>query len=295
MKKNILFLLMGIVFVLTITGCENKESTIENKGEKKQIKLKEDLAFEINEELKLLSLISENNEVEILSEDEIIDTSKLGEYEITIKYKDKEKEKEQIVKITIIDTIAPTIEYQKELLITEGKNIDLLANVKVTDNSKEEIIPTVEGTYDINKVGTYNLKYVAVDSSNNKTIENFTLKVDKKVIKYIKVVSETLYFGKYKMEGDIPSEYTGTITINADGTASSTGYYYNSKGRFEKKNLTGKWSFEKNSVAGLEGAPSDLTKVNGIYFSWSNGETLGYGLSTKYFGDQFHGYRWYSY
>lgn len=292
MKKKILLSLLVLVALFTITGC-GIEKNIENKKEEKVI-LNDNLSFEINEELMLSSLISENNKVEIISEDELIDTSSLGEKEITIKYKSNEGEKKQIVKINIIDTLAPSIEYTKELTTTEGTEIDLLNGVKVTDNSNENITPTIEGNYDINKEGTYNLKYVAVDSSGNKMEEEFVLKVNKKVIKSIKVGNETLYFGKYKMEGDIPSEYTGTITIKSDGTATSTGYYYNSKGQFEKKNLTGTWSFKENSILGVSGSPDELNKVNGIYFNWSNGEKLGYGLATKYFGDQFHGYRWYS-
>lgn len=97
------------------------------------------------------------------------------------------------------------------------------------------------------------------------------------------------------MEGDFPSKYTGIITINADGTATSTGYYYSSKGEFVKKNLEGTWKLEEDSIGGLAGAPWENVKVDGIHFSWSNGEKLSYGLSDKYFGDQFHGYQWYSY
>lgn len=142
--------------------------------------LKDDLSFEINSEVKLLSLISEDNKVKVVSENETIDTSVLGEKEITIKYEIDEKEEEMSFKITIVDTQKPTIEYQKELTTTVGVKIDLLKDIKISDNSKEEIRATIEGEYDINKEGTYNLKYVAVDSSNNKVEEEFTLKVNKK-------------------------------------------------------------------------------------------------------------------
>ena len=288
MKRKILLSLLVAICLITITGCGSEK-------EEKQVILNDNLSFEVNEELKLYSLISDDNEVEILSEDSSIDTSVLGEKEIVIKYKDNDEEREQIVKITIIDTKVPTIEFKKELSTTEGTKIDLLKGVKVSDNSNEEITATVEGEYDINKVGTYNLKYVAVDSSGNKAEEEFVLKVNKKVIKSVKVGNVTLYFGKYKMKGDIPSGYNGTITIKADGTATSTGYYYNSKGQFVKKNLTGTWSFKENSILGVAGDSSELSKVNGIYFTWkTTGEKLGYGLGDKSFGDQFHGYYWYS-
>lgn len=295
--KKIILSLMIIVGLFAITGCGSKEEK-QNEQEKEEAKLilNDNLEFEVNSEVHLLSLISENNEVEILSENELIDSSKLGEKEVVIKYKDKKDAKEQIIKINIVDTKAPTIEYKKEITTTEGTKINLLKDVKVSDNSKEEIEATVEGKYDINKVGTYKLKYVASDSSNNKSEENFILKVDKKIEKYTKFGSSTLYYGKYKMEGDIPSEYSGTITINADGTATTKGHIY-LNGNFVKKDMKGKWTVKAKSIGGLQGGPNgpdDIVKVDGIFFEWSDGSKSAFGVSNKYFGDQFHGYRWIS-
>ena len=166
-----IILIIGIITIIVLNS--NKEET------KIEVLLNDNLEFEINSEVKLLSLVSENNKAEITSKDELIDTSILGEKEIAIKYKDKE-EKEYKFKIKIIDTQAPTIEYQKEITTTEGTEIDLLKDVKATDNSKEELEVKVEGEYDFNIVGTYNLKYVVEDSSKNKTEEDFTLVVKEK-------------------------------------------------------------------------------------------------------------------
>lgn len=180
--------LIGIIASVVVVGGATTGVILLNNNDKKQeqetsIVLKENLNIEVNSELKLLSLIEENKDIEIISDDEIVDTSTLGEKELTIKYLDKKKkEKEQIFKIVIVDTQAPTIEYQKELTTTAGTEIDLLKDVKVSDNSNEEIKATIDGTYDFNNEGTYNLKYVAVDSSNNKKEEEFTLKVNAKPV-----------------------------------------------------------------------------------------------------------------
>lgn len=184
-KKKII---IGIILLIVICGGiiaglilfnNKKEQQAEEKA-KNELLLKEDLNFEINSELTLLSLVSEDNKFKVLSDDELIDTSILGEKEITIKYEIEENEEEKIVTILIVDTEAPTIEFEKELSTNVGTKIDLLKGVKVSDNSKEELKANVEGDYDINKEGTYNLKYIAVDSSNNKKEEEFTLKVSKK-------------------------------------------------------------------------------------------------------------------
>lgn len=86
-----------------------------------------------------------------------------------------------------------------------------MKDVKVSDNSKEDIVATVVGEYDINKDGTYKLKYVAVDSSNNKVEEEFILVVEK-------VPSLTLgktYYNKDNMNNGKAS-YITEITLSKD-------------------------------------------------------------------------------
>ena len=166
------------------TNKTNNTSNINNSNDisnnTSNIKLIDNLDVEVNSEVTLLSFISNKDSLNITSNDDKIDTSILGNKELTIKYKDNDTEKEYKFIINIKDTTSPSIKYQKELTTTLGEKIDLLKDVVVTDNSKEEIKATVEGEYDFNKEGTYNLKYIAIDSSNNKVEEEFTLKVNKK-------------------------------------------------------------------------------------------------------------------
>ncbi len=178
MKNKLLGIALLLFMIVSLTGCGKTETP--KQDEKETIILNDNLEFEINSELSLLSLVSEDNKVEIVSDDEIVDTSILGDKEITIKYLVNGKEEEKTFTITITDTQAPTIKFTKELSTTSGTKINLLKGVKVSDNSNEEINATIEGDYDFNKEGTYKLKYVAVDSSGNKTEEEFTLKVNKK-------------------------------------------------------------------------------------------------------------------
>jgi len=183
---------------------------------KKTVLLKDNLNLEINEEAKISSLISENNKIEVINKDEMIDTSKLGDKVIIIKYKDNDEERELTSKITIIDTIKPIIECKKELETTQGNKIDLLKDVKVNDNSLEEIKAIVEGEYDLNKVGTYDLKYVAVDSSNNKAEEEFRLIIKKK---------PTLTIGKtYVWKNNKGGQ---ELTINKNGSVISRAWANN--------------------------------------------------------------------
>lgn len=171
MKKKII-LSIGLICLL-LTGCKS------NDKNKEAFKTIDNLNIEINEAKRITDLVESNEKITLENGDEAIDTSKLGEKEITITYKENQEEKEKIIIVTIVDTTAPTIEYEKEVSTNLGKKIDLLKNVKVTDNSNEKITAIVEGEYNINKEGSYNLKYVAIDSSNNKKEEEFTLNVTK--------------------------------------------------------------------------------------------------------------------
>ena len=184
-KKVIIIFICVLIIILLVLGVfifiNNKNKKLEDRNDSKlKIVLIDNLDVEINSEVNLLSFIKDNNGLEIISEDTKIDTSTLGEKELIIKYKEKDEEKEYKFSINIKDTTIPNIEYQKELSTTVGTEIDLLKDVKVSDNSLEEIKATVEGEYDFNKEGTYTLKYIASDSSNNKAEEEFTLKVNKK-------------------------------------------------------------------------------------------------------------------
>ncbi len=143
-KKMLIIIVVSIVIVGggVTTGVilmNNKDNQKQEEKQKDTILLKEDLKFEINSEVKLLSLVSKDNKVKILSEDDTIDTSTLGEKEITIKYEVEEKEETKIFKITIEDTQAPTIGYQKELSTNVGSKIDLLKDVKVSDGFRSSI------------------------------------------------------------------------------------------------------------------------------------------------------------
>lgn len=191
-KKIMLIISIGLLLIIVGSGFLAK-TILTNQDKYKKVKseqtekiekviLKENLTYEINTDIKILFLISENNKVKILNKEEMIDTSTLGEQEITISYEANGKIKKHRQKIKIIDTIAPMIEYKKEIEATVGEKIDLLKDVKVRDNSNENINVHIEGTYDINKEGVYSLKYIAVDSSNNKKEEAFTLTVKKKKV-----------------------------------------------------------------------------------------------------------------
>ena len=171
MKKIILL----FIPLLLLSACNKKDE------KKDEINVTtEDITVKLNEEILNTKGITKVENGTIVTEEENIDTSTIGEQEITITIKDNDNnEKEYTYTVKVIDDEAPVITYKKELSTTVGKKINLLNNVTAKDNSNEKIEVTIEGTYDFNKEGTYKLKYVAKDSSGNETKEDFTLTVKK--------------------------------------------------------------------------------------------------------------------
>ncbi len=175
-KKLLIITLIAIILIsLSIGGYLFFKSKI------LYVSFKKNIEININEEAYNTDYVKDIINGELISKKEKIDTSKLGEKKITIKVKDYfKKEKEYTYKVNIVDKEPPTIEFNSKLSTTEGTNIDLLKDVKAKDNSNEEIKVEVVGDYDINKPNTYELYYVAKDSSGNEKKEKFTLEVKKK-------------------------------------------------------------------------------------------------------------------
>ena len=151
---------------------------------KSQVKLElNDNKININKKIYNTDLIKKIENGTIVSKKEKIDTTKTGKKKVVIKIKNNfNKVKEYTYTINIIDKEKPKIEVEDKITVEQGTEIDLLQNIKVTDNSKEDIKPTIKGDYDINTPGTYELKVVAVDSNKNKTTKKFILEVTEKQV-----------------------------------------------------------------------------------------------------------------
>ncbi len=119
----------------------------------------------------------------ILTEEAIIDTSKVDNLKITIEVEDYFKKIHAYTyNINVIDIEKPIITFKEKIESEKGKKIDLLKDVTASDDSNEDIEVLVEGEYDINKPGDYKLYYVAKDKSGNTAKEEFTLTIKEKKI-----------------------------------------------------------------------------------------------------------------
>ena len=181
-KKSNMKIFMIVLVVLLIVGVIGyfayNRYMKEIEKNKLHVYLVDNLKVEVNTEVLLGSFIKNIENGALTNGDNGVDTSKIGKQKLELLLKNKDEEEEKYsFEIEVVDTQKPVIEAKKERTSYVSNKIDLLEGVVVTDNSKEEIKPVVNGEYDINKAGKYDLKYEAVDSSGNKEEYAFTLSI----------------------------------------------------------------------------------------------------------------------
>ena len=110
-----------------------------------------------------------------------IDTSKVGKQMVSFNYTtDEGYPVSYEVEIEVVDVTPPMISYQKSKTIYTGYDGDLAKSLFCGDNYDPNPKCTIEGEYDVNTPGTYDLKFVGEDSSGNKAANAFTLTVKNK-------------------------------------------------------------------------------------------------------------------
>lgn len=177
-KKKTIIIISIVISIFLILGISGY---LFYNSRKLKVNLVSDRIVNINDEVYNTDYIKSVKNGTIVSDKQLVDTSIVGKKKIVLKIKNYfNKIEKYTYDVDIVDREEPSIDYSDRLSTTEGIEIDLLDGVKASDNSNEEIDVTVEGEYDFNNVGEYELYYVAKDSSGNTTKEKFILEVIKK-------------------------------------------------------------------------------------------------------------------
>ncbi len=179
-KVKILFILLALLLI--IIACFLK---IQYENEQNKLKYKKEITISVGDKVPKIDDYVDKNDlykvknISIKWKKMTIDKNKIyyaGTYKGTFKF----NKKEITVVLNVIDKTAPTIDLVKDITIYKGNNINLLKDIKVNDNSHDKVEIKVEGTYNVNKIGEYKLKYIATDKSNNKAEKEFKLIVKEK-------------------------------------------------------------------------------------------------------------------
>ena len=175
-KKNIKIIMIAIIgIILIVTGCVwivLLPPKVDNSG----YTLIENLKIPVYSDIKVKDLIS-SVEGKVIT-NKTINTEKLGEQEVSFVYTNKDnKERTGIFNIEVVDEEEPLIWLSVSYSARVGSDLNLEDEILCADNYDNKPNCRIEGDYDLNTAGTYNLTYVATDSSNNEERVNFTLNV----------------------------------------------------------------------------------------------------------------------
>ena len=129
------------------------------------------------------SLVSPKEYVKTITDGTLLDSDLvlIDEYpikEIEVYYLDSNKDKQKTtVKIDVVDEEKPIIMNARNITSVIGNDPDFEHNVMIGDNADRNPKIDIVGDYDINKAGTYSLKYLVTDEAGNQAEQWFKLNI----------------------------------------------------------------------------------------------------------------------
>ena len=268
MKKKIVIIIIAVILFISGILLHNY---LRVKYARIAVILKENLTTPFLSEVKVSDFIGSLNGNII--DDYTIDTTEIGEKEVAFDFINDDNIKVSYTyTINVVDVIEPTIWLGDTYNVEVNSDIDLATKILCGDDYDDTPKCYIEGDYDLNQVGQYDLVYKAEDSSGNKEEKAFTLNVKEPSEKTKKETTYTYYqdvINKYKNENnkigiDI-SSFQGDIDFSKLKAAGvefiiiRVGYGYDNKNFLDKK-------FKEY----IEGANKENIPVGVYYYSYAS-------------------------
>ena len=126
-------------------------------------------SLEVYSDIKISDFITDTN-TEILNIDEMLDTSELGQKNITVTFSYEGKTYEKNISYEVVDTTEPLILNSGWNPYTKiGESFDLNSIVGFADNYDRQPVLSYTGEVDTDTVGNYPITVTVTDSSGNST------------------------------------------------------------------------------------------------------------------------------
>ena len=175
MKKVI----VPIIVILLLVGCFFGYKTLK-KPKKDPIITK--IVLKSGDEVNFGSIVNTKNYVDSITDGKIIDEDiTVDEYptkDINIRYLDNNQDEHtKTITIKVIDIEKPIVMNAYTVTTYVGETPNFTGNVMIGDNADRNPKIDIIGDYDINRTGTYNLKYLVTDKADNSTEQWFKLSV----------------------------------------------------------------------------------------------------------------------
>ena len=150
-----------MVIILLFTGCS--KTIIDELPEGYYFELN-GLSADIYSDTKLSDLVKKTN---IDYDDLLLDTNSLGEKTTEIKFIVDKNTYIYHINYSVKDLSKPRILSSGDRYVTVGSDVWLCDYIMYGDEYDKEPVCRVEGEYDLNTIGDYNIKYIVSDESEN--------------------------------------------------------------------------------------------------------------------------------
>lgn len=192
-KKLILIISIVVGIILLSVGGFLLYKYIEIKNAVVKVVLKDNLEADFVDTLRVSSFIESINGK--IVNDYYLNTDSLGKKKIDFEYINDDGIKIKYnYEINVVDREAPLIWLGKSYNVTRGSEDNLIDKIMCGDNYDNNPECVIEGDYNLDNVGSYNLVFKATDSSGNVSKKKFILNVNeassKKESNEVKSVTE---------------------------------------------------------------------------------------------------------
>jgi len=195
--KKLFILLVLIVVIVTSYKYYNY---LRIKNAKIEVTLKDNLDLVFMEDKKVSDYIESINGK--IVNDYVIDSTKIGKKKVSFSFINDDKIKVSYsYNVNVIDNMPPLVWLGDSYTIYKGDDSSLTDKIICVDNYDKNPNCVIEGEYDYNVPGSYNLVFKATDSSLNETKKDFTLNVIEKNTSNNKSSDSKTYFS------DVLKEY----------------------------------------------------------------------------------------
>ena len=176
-KKIIIIICVILGVIILSIGGYFLYKYIEVKNAVVVVELKDNLDADFADTLRVSSFIKKINGK--LVDDYYLDTDSLGKKKVNFQFINDDGIKiKYSYEINVVDKEAPLIWLGKSYNVVKGSVDNLLDKIMCGDNYDTNPVCVIEGDYDLDTVGSYNLFFKATDSSNNISEKKFTLNVN---------------------------------------------------------------------------------------------------------------------
>ena len=176
-KKIIIIICVILGVIILSIGGYFLYKYIEVKNAVVVVELKDNLDADFADTLRVSSFIKKINGK--LVDDYYLDTDSLGKKKVNFQFINDDGIKiKYSYEINVVDKEAPLIWLGKSYNVVKGSVDNLLDKIMCGDNYDTNPVCVIEGEYDLDTVGSYNLFFKATDSSGNISEKKFTLNVN---------------------------------------------------------------------------------------------------------------------